>query len=214
MIAVVLPTLDTPDALAGVLAAIPRGHAVYVVDDGSVVPIRAEVRVVRHDANRGYGAAQKSGYAAALADGAERVVMLHGDGQYDVADTLALALALEDADAVLGSRFLANPLVIPGWRRIGNRFLTGLANARFGTKHTELHTGARAFRAATLRALPLSTFSDDFLFDQQVICAMLRARMRVVERPVRVRYDETTRSISPFRSVIYALGCIREIIRF
>lgn len=211
MIAVILPTLDTPTALRRVLEQIPDGYTAYVVDDGSRVPIQAPVRVIRHDRNRGYGAAQKSGYAAALADGAQRIVMLHGDGQYDVADTLALATALEEADGALGSRFLANPGVIPTWRRIGNQALTGLANLRFGTTFSELHTGARAYRASTLRTLPLASFSDDFLFDQQMICGMLRAKMRLAERPVRARYDDTTRSISPSRSITYALGCVWEI---
>ena len=216
--AVILPTLDTPAALARVLAELPAHVVAYVVDDGSkqqcvATASAATIHVLRHDTNRGYGAAQKSGYAAALAAGAERIVLLHGDGQYDTADTLALSAALDHAPAVLGSRFLADPSVIPAWRRLGNGLLTGVANLRFGTKHTELHSGARAFRASTLAALPLERFSDDFLFDQQVLCALFRSGQVVAELPVRARYDATTRSISPWRSLVYALGCLREILR-
>jgi glycosyltransferase involved in cell wall biosynthesis len=201
-----------------VLAELPASVVAYIVDDGSAVAMvatasKAEVHVLRHAQNRGYGAAQKTGYAAALSDGAERIVLLHGDGQYDTAETLALAQVLDEAPAALGSRFLADPTVIPWWRRLGNGFLTGMANLRFGTAHTELHTGARAFRADVLRRLPLDTFSDDFVFDQQLLCALLRSRERIAERAVHAHYDETTRSISPLRSIIYALSCLREIAR-
>ncbi len=208
---VVIPTLNTQDALDALLARLPPGTLALVIDDGSTIPIQAP-RVIRHPQNRGYGAAQKSGYAAALALGAQHIVLLHGDDQYDTSDTLALVSALAHAPAVLGSRFLANPGVIPGWRRLGNRFLTGLANWRFGTRHTELHSGARAFRADLLRSLPLDTYSDDYLFDQQVLCAILRSRQTLAELPVRVRYDPTVRSISPLRAIRYAVGCVWEIL--
>jgi glycosyltransferase involved in cell wall biosynthesis len=211
--AVVIPARNCADTVAGVLAALPQGVLPIVVDDGSDAPIAAAgVTVVRHARNRGYGAAQKSGYAAALAAGAERVVLLHGDGQYDVEDTLALADALEGAEAAIGSRFLSDPSVIPPWRRLGNRALTGLANLRFGTRHTELHSGARAFRAEALRRLPLERYSDDYLFDQQVLVGLLRAGVAIAERPVRTKYDESTQSIPLRRSVVYGLGCVRTVL--
>ena len=213
--AVVLPTLDTADSLARVLSELPAGLLAIVVDDGSRIPVtvsRSDTFVVRHAVNRGYGAAQKSGYALALAKGADRVVLLHGDGQYDTAATLALAGVLDSADAAMGSRFMADPLVIPTWRRIGNRALTGAANLRFGTEFTDLHSGARAFRAETLRDLPLASFSDDFVFDQQVLLALIRKGARLEERSVSTHYDGTTRSISPARSVRYGIGCIRAIL--
>jgi glycosyltransferase involved in cell wall biosynthesis len=212
--AVVIPAKDCQAALSGVLAALPPELPIYVVDDGSRTPLVAPGRtLLRHPLNRGYGGAQKTGYAAAMADGADRIVLVHGDGQYHLEDTLALAGALDDAGAALGSRFLADPSVIPGWRRVGNRILTGYANLRFGSAHTELHTGARAFRAETLRGLPLAELSDDYLFDQQVLCLLLRRRVRIAERPVRVRYDSTVQSIPVGKAIRYALGCLYVISR-
>jgi hypothetical protein len=76
-----------------------------------------------------------------------------------------------------------------------------------------LHSGARAFRATTLRALPLDRFSDDYLFDQQVLCGILRTGGTIAEAPVRVRYDETVQSIAFGRAVAYGLGCVAEIAR-
>lgn len=215
MIVVVIPTLDTPVALLRVLGELPPEVVPLVVDDGSQPPMALPpgVRGIRHAENRGYGAAQKSGYQAALELGADSVVLLHGDGQYHTGDTLALVHALPEAPAAIGSRFLADPTVIPWWRRLGNRGLTGLANARFGCRHTDLHSGARAFRASTLRQVPLAQFDDDFLFDQQVLAWLLRRGLAVAERPVRTRYDHTTRSITPWRSVVYGAGCVREILR-
>lgn len=211
-VCVVIPALNCQRTLDAVLARLPKDIVAIVVDDGSNPPLVAP-RVIRHPVNRGYGAAQKSGYAAALELGAERIVLLHGDDQYDTFDTLALADALADAPAALGSRFLSDPGVIPSWRRLGNRALTGLANLRFHTRHTELHTGSRAFTAALLRSLPLQDYSDDYLFDQQVLCAILRRGLPIAERPVRVRYDASVQSISLHRSIRYGLGCVREILR-
>lgn len=217
-VAVVMPSLNYQQSLERALSEIPsdRGYLVYVIDDGSDVPLTAPdgVRVIRHPQNRGYGAAQKTGYAAALADGADRVVLLHGDGQYPTQETLALADALDDAEGALGSRFMERHRVgVPSWRRWGNRFLTGAANLRFGTAMTELHTGARAFRADALRALPLGDFSDDYVFDQQVLVGMMARGMTLAERPLTARYDDTVQSITFRRSVRYGLGCLWVIAR-
>ena len=215
MIAVVIPCRNTHSTLPRVLAEIPEAlrPGVIVVDDGSDPPLQAPgVRVVRHEKNRGYGGAQKSGYAAALEMGADRVVMLHGDGQYETASTLALAGLLDDAAAALGSRFLVDGgRAIPAWRRWGNRGLTTVANARFGAHLSELHTGARAFRADALRILPLERFSDNYLFDQQMLAGLLARGLRIAEAPVQVSYDDTVQSISFRKSVQYGLGCLKTI---
>lgn len=216
--AIVLPSLNYQDSLDRVLGEIPRdrGYRIYVVDDGSTVPLKVPtgVRVLRHAHNKGYGAAQKTGYAAALANGADRVVMLHGDGQYPTEATLALADALDDADCALGSRFLSHGGAhIPSWRRWGNRLLTGAANLRFGQHMSELHTGARAFRAEALVRLPLESFSDDYVFDQQVLVGLMARGLRIAERPLEARYDDTVQSITLRRSVRYGLGCLWTIAR-
>ena len=217
-LAIVVPCLGNAPALARVIAEVPTSlHAgMFVIDDGSPEPLSAPApaRVLRHSRNRGYGGAQKTGYAAALAAGAERVVLLHVDNQYDTTMTLALAEALETADAVIGSRFLRDGgRAIPGWRRWGNRGLTAAANARFGTHLSELHSGARAFRASALRALPLARFSDDYVFDQQILVGLMARGLRVAERPVAARYDDSVQSIGFRRSLRYGLGCLRVIAR-
>ncbi len=222
-IAVVLPCYGYQASLDRVLQELAAHRAqgtplrIYVVDDGSQPPLTVRdpgVHLLRHPKNKGYGAAQKTGYALALAHGAERVVLLHGDGQYPTAETLGLADALDEADVALGSRFLRNGgQHIPAWRRWGNRLLTVSANLRFGVALSELHTGARAFRADALLTLPLESFSDDFVFDQQVLAALLARAARFSEHPLEARYDDTVSSISFRRSVHYGLGCIWTLVR-
>lgn len=215
--AVVIVGLNVASTLPAVLEKIPSDLQIFFVDDGStdrpMVP--PQVTLLRHPQNRGYGAAQKTGYAAALAAGARRVALVHGDGQYEVSDVLGLLDALDDADIALGSRFLAQDRgrIIPWWRRWANRGLTGLANAALGTRFSELHTGARAFRAEALRALDFSAMSDDYVFDQQLLLRLARARLRFAERPVRVRYDDSVQSIPLRRAVVYGLGCVRELLQ-
>ncbi|MBK7761507.1 MAG: glycosyltransferase family 2 protein [Deltaproteobacteria bacterium] len=205
MRAAVIVGLNVHATLPAVLAALPPGLPTFVVDDGSEPPLTAPagVTLLRHNKNRGYGAAQRTGYQAALAAGATRIALVHGDGQYDVGDVLALLDALDDADVALGSRFLAadGGAVIPSWRRLGNRALTAYARRRLGIQATELHTGARAFRAEALRALPLEQLSDDYVFDQQVLVRLAVAGFRFAERPARARYDESVQSISLWRSI-------------
>ena len=218
---VVVPCYGNAPAAAAVAASLPAdaaAHALFI-DDGSPEPLAPQVPGVRwltHPRNRGYGGAQKTGYAEALARGAERVVLLHGDAQYPTGPTLDLAHALVEtgAWAALGSRFLAHDGEgIPWWRGWGNRLLTGAANARFGLTHSELHSGARAFRAEALRALPLDRMSDDYLFDHQALSALLAAGLPIAERPLRASYAEGVQSITFGWSLHYGLGVLGTLAR-
>lgn len=219
-LAVVIPGKDVQATLPRVLASLPEALLPWtvVVDDGSEPALEAPppVHLHRHPRNRGYGAAQKTGYAAARALGAEVVLLLHGDGQYATEEVLALAECFEDPEVMgaLGSRFLVDGgRGIPSWRRWGNRLLTGLANRRFGTSLTELHSGARAFRLEALARLPLEELSDDYLFDQQVLAGLLASGARLAERAATPCYDDTVQSIGLGPSLRYGLGCLGAIAR-
>ena len=216
-LAIVIPAYNTQDSLNRLLGEIPAHllEGVIVVDDGSETPIRADnVQLIRHNQNRGYGAAQKTGYDRALEQGAERIVLLHGDGQYATEDVLGLADALAACDAAIGSRFLnMGARHMPVWRRWGNRVLTFMANARFGSDLSELHSGARGFRAETLRRIDYHRFSDDYIFDHQMWATLLDQGMRIGERKVHCAYDDTVQSIAIAPSIRYAVGVMRTIVR-
>ncbi len=213
--AVVIPCLGLQQRLDALLRALPASVEVFVVDDGSPQPLRASRgQLLRHPRNRGYGAAQKTGYAAALQSGARRIVLLHGDGQYDPGDTLALAGALDEAAVALGSRFLPPAATgVPAWRSLGIRGLTSLANLRFGASFSDLHNGARAFRASALQGAPLERFSDDYRFDHQLLCWLLRAGADICQRPVAMSYEPGVLSISFPRALRYGLGCLVDLSR-
>ncbi len=216
-LAIVIPAYNTQESLNRVIREIPDHllEGVIVIDDGSDAPIQADgVLVIRHAENRGYGAAQKTGYDQALQMGAERIVLLHGDGQYATEDVLGLNDALAACDAAIGSRFLnMGARHMPMWRRWGNRVLTFIANARFGSDLSELHSGARGFRADTLRQIDYHRFSDDYVFDHQMWATLLSQGMRVGERKVQCTYDETVQSIAIAPSIRYAMGVMRTIVR-
>jgi glycosyltransferase involved in cell wall biosynthesis len=216
-LAIVIPAYNAHQTLDRVLSEIPEAlhDGVIVVDDGSSPPLEAPgFTVLRHDKNQGYGAAQKTGYRAALDAGADRVVLLHGDGQYATADVLGLSVPLAACDAAIGSRFLSMGAdQMPTWRRWGNRTLTFLANFRYGTDVSELHSGARAYRAETLRSIDFERFSDDYIFDHQMLATLLQRGATIGERKVRCTYDGTVQSIALGPSIWYALGVIRTIIR-
>jgi len=216
-LAIVIPSYNTQSSLDRVLTEIPDHHmdGVIVVDDGSATPIQADgVRVIRHPENRGYGAAQKTGYDAAIEMGATRVVLLHGDGQYATEDVLGLNDALAACDAAIGSRFLnMGASHMPVWRRWGNRVLTFMANARYGSEVSELHSGARGFRTETLKRLDYHRFSDDYIFDHQVWASLLHQGANIGERKVRCAYDDTVQSIAIGPSIKYAVGVMRTILR-
>jgi len=215
---VVVVGFNVAPTIHGLLQKIPSDLDVIVVDDGSTdggfenLPER--VVLLSHSENRGYGAAQKTGYAEAIARGADRIVLVHGDDQYDLDDCLGLLGALDEADVALGSRFLMpdKGQIIPWWRRFSNRGLTGLANQKLGLSLTDMHTGARAFRVSALQQIQFERFSDNYVFDQQMLVAAARAGLGFAERPQRTRYDGPIQSISICASVRYGLGCVRTIL--
>src|SRR5512145_1366475 len=141
-VVIVMPAYNAAKTLEETFRAIPQGYydEVVVVDDHSRDETTALARslglkVIRHPHNVGYGGNQKTCYMEALRDGAEVVVMLHPDGQYDP------ELVEDRADMVLGSRFLiaGGPRTagMPVWKIIGNRLLTGFENFAMGTKFSE-----------------------------------------------------------------------------
>ena len=212
-LAIVIPAHGHQESLNEVISSIPAPllQGTFVVDDGSSPALDAGgANLLRHAGNRGYGAAQKTGYKAALDWGADGIAMVHGDNQYCPASIMAAAGLLERQDIVLGSRFLENREEgIPWWRRGGNRLLTTVANKRFGTHFSDLHTGARLFRAQILAETPVDAFSDDFVFDQQLLLYWVRKGARFLEFPIPPKYGPGVSSISFPASVRYGLGCLR-----
>jgi glycosyltransferase involved in cell wall biosynthesis len=191
---------------------------VILVDDASpdetVAVARAlGIEVLVHEHNAGYGANQKTCYSAALDRGTDIVVMVHPDYQYDPRLVTAMAAMIESGvyDAVLGSRILGGKARnggMPLWKYVANRVLTAIENLLLSAKLSEYHSGYRAFSAELLRALPISYFSDDFVFDNQMLVSIIVNDRPLGEISVPTRYFDEASSINFRRSVTYGLGVL------
>jgi glycosyltransferase involved in cell wall biosynthesis len=219
-VVVVMPAYNAAKTLHMTYAELPRDvvDLVILVDDGSsdeTAKIARELglELFVHNRNYGYGANQKTCYREALKAGAEIVVMVHPDYQYDPTLLPEVIRPIEEdgADVVLGSRLLGgNPMKqgMPWWKYVANRFLTGLENRVFGLRLAEYHTGYRAYRREALEAVNLEMNSDNFIFDQEIIAQFVEARLRIAEVPVPTRYFPAASSASFFQSSIYGLSIL------
>jgi 2-polyprenyl-3-methyl-5-hydroxy-6-metoxy-1,4-benzoquinol methylase len=223
---VVLPAYRAVRTIPDVVEEMPVEAAdrALLVDDSSGdetadVALAHGLEVLRHPANRGYGAGQKSGYARALSDGADVVVMVHADNQYDpglLGDMVAPILDGR-ADMVIGSRLLEDRAIaggMPRWKWVGNRLLTGIENRGFGVRFSEYHTGYRAFSAPLLRSIAFLRNSDEFVFDQQIFAQVIACGARVVEIPIPTRYFREASSVDFVTSVRYARQTLWVLGRF
>ncbi|GAC1683247.1 MAG: hypothetical protein PVS2B1_02130 [Candidatus Dormibacteraceae bacterium] len=223
---IVLPAYKAAKTLVEVVGDIPQGHAdrILLVDDASAdatVSVATALRldVIRHKRNLGYGGNQKTCYRQALEMGADVVVMLHPDGQYDPAIIPNLCKVIEDGeiDIVLGSRWLGlDPAKagMPWWKRIGNRFLTGAENRVLGLHLSEYHTGYRAYSRRFLEAIPFLENSNDFVFDTQVLIQAAAFGFRIGEVPAIGKYHADASSISFATSTVYGLKTLGALVRY
>jgi len=221
---VVLPAYNAARTLRATVAELPRDvvDEVILVDDGSqdaTVAVARELGITTHvhGANRGYGANQKTCYAAALSAGADVVVMLHPDYQYSprLVPAMASMVATGQYDIVLGSRILGRGALrggMPLYKYVANRGLTFVENLLLDRKLSEYHTGYRAFSRAALLALPLERNSDDFVFDNEVLAQAVMLGMEVGEVSCPARYQPEASSISTRRAVVYGLGVLSVVV--
>jgi glycosyltransferase involved in cell wall biosynthesis len=224
---VVMPAYNAAQTLLYTYSLIPKDcvDEIILVDDGSAdatikIAESLDLRLIVHPHNAGYGANQKTCYLEALRIGADIVVMLHPDGQYDplVVPQLIDAVQRGAGELVLASRFLnpGGPLQggMPIYKYIFNRFLTGVENMALGLRLSEYHTGYRAYSRRLLKTIPFLRNSNDFVFDQQIIFQAAHFGFKICELPVTTKYFEGASSISFKRSVVYGLSTLGVVARY
>ena len=215
---IVMPAYNAERTLEGIVRALPPGVAdeVVVVDDASTdrtaeVAGRLPVRFVRHPENRGYGGNQKTCYDTALARGADYVVMLHPDDQYDARLIPAAldVLELGVLDLVLGNRIRTRAEALAGGmpkvKYLANRGLTLIENVLTGHNLGEWHSGFRAYRREVLETVPYQRNDDGFAFDSQLLLQSVHFGFRLGDIPMPVRYCEGMSTIGLAPATRYAL---------
>ena len=220
-VVITLPAYRAERTLERTIAEIPHGVAdrLILVDDASpdnTAQIARElgIEVHVHRQNLGYGGNQKTCYIEALASGADVVVLLHPDYQYEpkAVPLLIAPILAGDADMTFGSRFagLGDPVGggMPLYRYFGNRLTTIAENLMLGSRFSELHSGLRAYTRRCLLSLPILRYSNDFLFDSQLLIDAMTTGQRVVEVPIPTRYTKESSSIAIDRSLRYIAGTL------
>lgn len=222
-----MPAYNAAKTLQQVVEHVPAGCAdeIIVVDDASTdetveVARSLPVTLIRHERNRGYGGNQKTCYTEALARGAEYVVLLHPDDQYDARVIPAALNVLEIGvcDVVLGNRIRTRREALAGGmpiaKYLANRALTLVENVMTGQNLGEWHSGFRAYRRAVLEALPWRENSDDFVFDSQFLLQCVHFGFRLGDVPVPVRYFPEASTISNRRAARYALTTLASLLEW
>ncbi len=223
---VTLPAYQAEQTLAQTVREIPAEleAEVIVVDDASrdrTADVARELGLTLflHERNKGYGANQKTCYDQALRAGAEVIVLLHADYQYDPKSIVRLVepILAGRADFTFGSRFArgADPRKggMPLYRYWGNKLTTAVENLMLGTRFSELHSGFKAYHRSTLERLNYHAYSDDFVFDSQMIVDAVSHQVRIEEVPIPTRYTLESSSISVKRSLVYIGLTVYELFR-
>ena len=219
----IMPARNSARTLEETFRAIPPGVIDHIVlvdnasrDDTVAIAERLGIQVVRHPVDRGFGGSIKSLFRAAIAAGADLIVELHPDNQYDPRDVPALLDKARSGDyaVIIGSRFAPPRRALEGgmpmWRYVSNRVLSFMNSRLLGVNLSEYHSGLKVYSAAWARTVNFEPLSDDFNISFQLFAMAVSDRWAVAEVPATCRYFDEASS-NPLRgSIVYALGTLRE----
>ncbi|MEZ6131610.1 MAG: glycosyltransferase family 2 protein [Planctomycetaceae bacterium] len=223
----VMPAYNAAATVEKTVRDIPPGGVdeIILVDDCSQdntteIAETLGLTVIRHEKNTGYGGNQKTCYTRALERGADIVVMIHPDYQYDsrVIPVAAELIRLGNCDIILGSRIRTRAEALQGgmpiWKYIANRCLTIVENITLGQNLGDFHSGFRAYRRDVLDTIAWRNNSNDFIFDTQFLAQSVAAGFRLADIPVPVRYFAEASSINFRRSTRYGLLTLWVMFQF
>lgn len=226
-IVVVMPAYNASSTLKKTVDDIPleMRKSIILVDDKSrdntvIEAKRLGLKVFQHRKNKGYGGNQKTCYSQALKNSPQVIVMIHPDYQYDSKLTPELVRPILDGrfDIMLGSRIRTRAEALAGgmprYKYTSNRLLTLIENIFLGLNLSEYHTGFRAYSIDVLKKIPFNKFSNDFVFDQEMLVSAAYSGYRIGEIPVPVRYFPEASSINFRRSLTYGLSTLWTVLLY
>jgi len=222
-----MPAYNAAATLERTVRDIPEGvvDEIVLVDDGSKdatveIATRLGLVVIRHERNTGYGGNQKTCYRQALRRGADVVVMVHPDYQYDprLIPFFVGYLEKDVCDVMLGSRVRTRAEALrsgmPVWKYVANRFLTVVENVALGQNLGDFHSGFRVYRRKVLETIPFERNDDGFVFDSQILAQAAWFGFRIGDAPVPCRYFAEASSIRLAASTVYGFRTLGVLARF
>jgi glycosyltransferase involved in cell wall biosynthesis len=226
-IIIVMPAYNAEKTLERTVRDIPQGFVdeIILCDDGSQdhtlgIAKSLGLTVIAHHENKGYGANQKSCYDLALQHGADIIVMVHPDYQYDprVIPFAVGFLETDICDVIIGSRIRTRKETLEGGMPVCkyffNRFLTIIENIALGQNLGDFHSGFRVFKRKVLEGIAYKNNSDDFIFDTECLAQAVYLGCRLGDIPIPTRYFAEASSINLFRSLVYGFGCLGVVMKY
>ncbi len=223
----VLPAYNAEKTLKKTLEDIDENWVdkIILVDDASADKTVETARncgleTFVHKKNLGYGGNQKTCYKKALERGADIVIMVHPDHQYDPTyiPQIILPIMRGQADAVFGSRMMVRGWALEGgmpwWKYLANIFLTKMENLVLGLKLTEYHSGFRAYSRKILETVRFDLNSNDFVFDTEIIIQLKIHKFKIKEIPITTRYFKNASSVGFRKSVDYGLSILKSLVMY
>ncbi len=223
---VMMPARNSAKTLENTLREIPPGYVDQIIlvdnasrDDTVAIAERLGLTVIRHPVDKGFGASIKSLIRASIAAGADFVIELHPDNQYDAGDIPALldAIGNHTHAMVMGSRFIparnAYDGGMPWWKFVSNRFLTTMNCLLMNVRLAEFHSGLRVYSVPWLRTVDLEPLSDDFKMAFELIGQAVVDGRTIGQIPTACRYFDEASSNPFFGSLKYGWGTLTESFR-
>jgi glycosyltransferase involved in cell wall biosynthesis len=210
----IIPAYNEEKAIKSVVKGALKYSNVLVVDDGSTdntfnLALEAGAQVIKHDQNKGKGAAIKTGLKASL-DGKYAIfVFLDGDGQHNPDLIPLLTSYVNDAELVVGSRFKeGDPTDMPLERRLSNKITTSLIKKATGYRLTDSQSGFRAI-SSNIATLFLNIKYDDYIYESEMLYKASRNDIKIKEVAIPSTYNSEKSYVTKWHVLSYMVFVLK-----